>query len=87
MSGVTINAITFQRFATVAIYIYRVRTQTYVITVLQNACLLQNISNNSVVCLVAVRNHIVLSNYLLDHVLVKLSDLNTSDRYHRIGSA
>jgi len=68
-------------------YIYRVRTQTYVITVLQNAYLLQNISNNSVICLLTVRNHMVLSNYSLVYVAVKLSDLNTSNKYHRIGSA
>jgi len=55
--------------------------------VLQNAYLLQNISNNSVICLRTVRNHIVLSNYSLDYVPVKLTDLNTINKYHRIGSA
>ena len=76
----TIKAITFKRFATVAIYIYRVRAQTYVITVLQNAYLLPSVSNNSVICLLTVRNHIMLSNYSLQYVPAKLSDLYTSNK-------
>jgi len=63
-------------------YIYLVRAQMCVITVLQNACLLPNVSNNSVICLLTVRNHSVLSNYSLDYVPAKMSDLYTSNKYH-----
>jgi hypothetical protein len=66
----TINAITFQRFA--AALVCGVRTQTYVMLMLQNAYLLRNVSNNSITYLATVRTYAVLSNYSLDCVPVTL---------------